>query len=176
MKVNSEILKILNEYNINQLEGISFLTLIYHNLFPYFLPEELKTKLEKTGIFTINNQEVVWNIALYEEQLINFEWVKEYREAFKKINPDRAGTLPFCIVKMKKFFSENPSVRMEEVKGAVNMYFRTVKDPQYLIKAQNFISKGKGLEKESELQVWIERYRETLGEAKGRASLTNTMK
>ena len=65
---------------------------------------------------------------------------------------------------------------MEEVKGAVNMYFRTVKDPQYLIKAQNFISKGKGLEKESELQVWIERYRETLGEAKGRTSLTNTMK
>lgn len=176
MKVNSEILKILNQYNINQLEGVSFLTLIYHNLFPYFLPGELRTKLEKTGIFTINSKEVIWNIALYEEQLTNFEWVKEYRDVFKKINPDRAGTLPLCLTRMKKFFAENPSVRMEEVKGAVNMYIRTIKDPQYLIKAHNFIFKGKGLDKESELEVWIERYRDSLGEASGRISLTNTMK
>ena len=177
-KLNPQIKEILKTYNIPFEEGFLCLLAVYyniHNPFPNYVPVDIKAKVYATGIFSIEkNNDVVWKVPLFENQQIKFEWVKSYREIFKKINPERAGSLSTCISRMKKFFSENPDVRVEDVRGALKMYIRTVKDPQYLITSHKFIYDGVGVSRNSHLEEWVEKYRESLGSDE-RKGPNNTM-
>ena len=176
MKVNDEIIKTLKNNNISLDDGLTYLISLYYDLKPTFIPEVLKSQILVSGIISPKEGEVYWKIPLFEETISHFEWVKEYREAFKRINPERAGNLNTCISRFKKYFAENPEVRVEDVKDAVNMYFRSVRDPQYLMKSHNFIFMGQAANRTSELEVWVERVMEVRKSETGRQSLSNTMK
>lgn len=176
MKINSEVIKILKSNNISLDDGLTFLISLYYDLKPTFIPTVLKAQILSCGVITSKEGEVFWTIPLFEETIAHFEWVKEYREAFKKINPERAGNLNTCISRFKKYFAENPEVRVEDVKDAVNMYFRSIRDPQYLMKSHNFIFMGQAANRTSELEVWVERAMEIKKSEVGRGSLSNTMK
>ena len=176
MVVNSRILQIFTQYGINHEDGLTYLLTLYYNLKPSYIPDLLKRKVLASKIIELDSKQgTIWNVPLFEEQLTNFEWVKDYREVFKKANPDRAGSLKTCIARFKRFFAENPDVRLDEVKGAVNMYFKSLKNPEYVITSHYFIYKGKGVDEVSELQTWIERFREAQHIASARISNSNTM-
>ena len=176
MKINRAIIDKLQDNGINTDDGLTYLLSLHHDLKATFVPPILKSKILASGIISPKDGVINWTIPLFGETLNNYDWVKEFRDSFKDINPERAGNLNSCVARFKKFFVENPHVSIEDVKNAVNMYFRSVRDPQYLMKSHNFISLGRGATKTSELEVWVERAMEIKEQQTGRASLSNTMK
>lgn len=173
--INSEIREILKENDIRYDDGLSYLLSLYFGCVATFIPDIFKLRMLTTNIFEFNEKQgLVWNIPLFEEQLTNFEWVAEFRDAFKQINPDRAGDLNTCVLRFKRFFAKYPQYRVEDIKEAVNAYFRSVSSPKYLMKSQKFIFEGHINTGSSELLTWLERIKENTSE--GRTSLTNTMK
>ena len=176
MKINREIIEKLKNSGISVDEGLTFLLSLYHDLKPSYIPNIIKSQVLATNIISFTEEDITWEIPLFGDLVTHFEWVKEYRDSFKNINPDRAGNLRTCTSRFKKYFAENPHVRVEDVKDAVNMYFRSVRDPQYLMKSHNFIYMGQAANRTRELEVWVERVLETRQNEKGRASLSNTMK
>lgn len=173
--INSRIKEILKSHNISYEDGMTYLLSIFHDCIPSYIPSLLVKKMNLTKIFEFDTKGVVtWLVPLFEEQLTKFEWVKDYRDAFKKVNPERAGTLSTCVARFKKFFAENPEVRVDEVREAVFRYINST-SPAYIMKSHNFIFMGRGAEKTSELEVWIERVKEDREEVLNRKSNTNTL-
>ena len=173
--INSEIREILKENDITIVDGLSYLLSLYYDCPSSFTPEIFKLKMLTTNIFEISEKRgVTWNVSLFEEQLTNFEWVKEFREAFRQINPDRAGDLNTCVLRFKRFFAKYPQYRVEDIKEATNAYFKSVSSPKYLMKSHKFIFEGQINAGSSELPTWLERLEENTPE--GRTSLSNTMR
>lgn len=164
MKINKDIAGILDKFKIPYEEGLSGLLSIYYDCIPMYMPQLLIQKLYLTGIVIRNtDKSLTWRVPLFNKQEVNFAWVEAFRDTFKRINPDRAGTLSTCVTRMKKFFFENPHIRIDDVKGATLMYQSTVRDPQYLITSHKFIYEGAGTSRNSPLEEWIEKYKESQG-------------
>lgn len=175
LEINSEIKDILKENNIKYEDGLSFLISLYFDCIPTYCPDIFKMKMLQTNIFTMDRENnPTWEVSLFYEQVTGFEWVKEFRDAFKAINPDRAGVLATCISRFKRFFAKYPKYRVEDIKDATNMYFRSLSSPEYLKTSQRFIWDGPQTTGSSELLMWLERLEESRSE--GRTSKTNTMK
>ena len=177
--MNSEIKEILKSFKIDYNEGSLILLAIYYYLnkpLPDYIPTQTYLRVLSTGIVNIDDKgNVIWNVPLFEEQITNFEWVKDFREAFKKRNSERAGTLESCIKRMKEFFAKHPHVRVDDVKAATQMYFRSIKDPQYLITSQKFIYDGMGVGRNSHLEEWLEKYYESLPKDVSENTITRKM-
>ena len=167
MVINKEIKEILSKYKVSYKEGVLVLLAIYYELstpLPDCISEVLYLKVLATGIVREDGVKgLTWVTPLFENQEVNFSWVEEFRENFKKKNLERAGNLNTCIIRMKKFFSESPHIRAEDVMGASKMYIRTIKDPQYLITSHKFIYDGTGINRTSPLEEWLEKYFESRG-------------
>lgn len=177
MKVNPKVLEKLKSHNIYIEDGLLYLISIYYKLEASYIPSNLKLKVNSTNIFTVDSKKrVTWNIPIFEEQLSNFEWVKHFRDAFKKRNKERAGSLVTCVERFKEYFANNPHIRVDDVKGATKLYLNSVKDPEYIMKAQNFIFVGTKNKRVSELDNWIQIYKEAEKTATKRSGLSNTMK
>ena len=173
--INSEIKEILRENDILIVDGLSYLLSLYYDCISSFTPDILKLKMLTTNIFEISEKQgVIWRVPLFEEQLTNFEWVTEFRDAFKHINPERAGDLNTCVLRFKRFFAKYPQYRVEDIKEATNAYFKSVSSPKYLMKSHKFIFEGQINAGSSELLTWLERIKENTSE--GRTSLSNTMR
>lgn len=171
---NSEIREILGETSIKYDDGMSFLLSLYYGINPTYMPDNLKLRMLNLGIFEISDKEgVIWKVPLFEEQVKGFEWVVEYRDAFKRLNPDRAGDLNSCITRFKRFLAKYPEYRVEDIKDAVNAYFRSVTNSKYLMKSHKFIFEGHINTGSSELLTWLERIKENSSD--GRSSSSNTM-
>ena len=176
MIINERVKEILSDYKINQNDGLTYLIALYYGYEASYVPDLLKKKIFLTKIIEMDvNSVITWKIPLFYEQETNYEWVEGYRDTFKKINKDRAGSLKTCVARFKRFFRDNPGVTLDEIKGAVNMYLKTVTNPDYLITSHYFIYKDKGADEISHLQIWLERYRENQGVSVGRNSKSNTM-
>lgn len=175
MEINSEIREILRENGIKYEDGLSFLLSLHYNCLPTYCPDKFKVMILQTNIFEIDKDgNPTWKIPLFESQVTGFEWVKEYRDAFKAINSYRAGDLRTCVSRFKKFFARYPKYRVEDIKDATNMYFRSLSSPQYLKTSHKFIYEGNLFTGNSELLTWLEKLEEERPE--GRSSSTNTMK
>ena len=177
MNINTEVKTRLSEYRINFDDGIACLLAIYYNLKTSYIPQEIIQRINICKFFIEDpkTNTLTWLIPLFEDQVTGFEWVKEWMEGFGDINKDRKGTAKFVMPRMKKFFVENPSIRVDEVIGATKMYFANVDNPQYLKSSHKFIMEGKGAEKNSMLLEWVEKYKNWESITSSRTSLTNTM-
>lgn len=174
--INRELKDELHKYRIDYEEGMLILLGIYYGFMPSYIPPLLIQKVYTTGIVIKNmDGSLTWKFPLFENHEINFAWVADFRMAFKKLNSDRAGSLNTCLIRMKKFFADNPHVRVEDVRNATNMYLRSVKDPQYLLTSHKFIYDGAGTTKNSHLEEWIEKYKELQGRDVERTSESKTM-
>jgi len=146
ININSEVINLLKEEKVNVEDGISILTILYYNLKPSFIPEILLNKVLSLGIidkdYTTNT--LIWKKPLFEESVTGFEWVTEWMDLFKKVNPERRGTKADVIRRMKKFFVNNPSIRTDEVFEATKTYLRSLGDSQYCKKSHKFIYEQDG--------------------------------
>ena len=176
MKINEQILEIFSEFKIYPPDGICYLISLYYGYEPTYIPEDLKIKMNATGIISEKDGNLHWKIPLYDEQVTAFDWVKtEYVPLFKAANPERGGKVREATARMKKLFAANPEIRKEEVIGATKMYlnntdFRYIRFPHY------FIEKGKGADKIYDILDWIDKYRLVARQRQGRMSNTNTLK
>lgn len=146
VQVNSEIREVLTKLQIPVHDGLSVLVSIYYGLQPSFVPDLLMKKISSSEIFTINYEtlELEWKIPLFEETEIGFEWIGEWMDLFKQVNPARRGSKRDCLSRMKKFFVNNPSIRKQDVFEATKQYLKTVSDPKFCKLSHKFISEIDG--------------------------------
>ena len=168
MEINQQIRDLLDSFGINQEDGLSYLLSVYFECRPSYTPTILIQKINATNILGIGaSRELIWNIPLFVASVeidSKWDWVKLWNKSFGDINPKRKGTDKDCIIRMKKFFSENPEVRKDDVINATQMYFSSLTDRQYLISSHYFIYKGVGRDKLSALAGWVERYQQEMSE------------
>ena len=166
MKINQQISVVLREFSIPENDAIAYLLSIYFKCRPSYTPPLLVQRLNVTNILGINSEkEIQWNIPLFEEETQSkdkWDWVKDWNDQFGYINPKRKGSLKTCIIRMKAFFAENPDVRKEEILGATQMYFKSITNRDYIITSNYFIFKGTGKDRNSTLEVWVERYKDEM--------------
>jgi hypothetical protein len=164
MKINPQIVAVLQEFNISIADGSAYLLSIYFNCRPSYTPPLLVQRMNITNILGIDaNREVIWHIPLFEgDSQTKWDWVKDWNAKFGSINKKRKAPDKDCITRMKAFFADNPDVRKEEIYGATQMYVNTLSNAEYLISSHYFISKGVGRDRTSALEGWVEKYREAI--------------
>lgn len=141
LNFNSEIRDILINYRISLHDGLSYLLCLYYGTDPSFIPRELERKVLATNIVTKDYETNVikWNKPLFEEGEAGFEWVTDWMDLFKKVNPQRRGRKSYVLTRMKKFFVNHPSIRKDDVFEATKAYLLTVSDPTYCKMSHKFI-------------------------------------
>lgn len=176
MTLNSKILEILSEVGISKDDGVCYLISLYYGLHPSYIPEELKIKMNMTGIFKVDDmtrQDIQWIIPLFSEQQTAFEWVKtEYIELFKSVGKGTHSRE--AITRMKKLFASNPDIRKEDILGATRMYINST-SPTYVRLPHYFIEKGTGGDKTQDILEWVDKYRLSIEQSEGRNTVFNTM-
>jgi len=146
LNINSQIKDKLASKNISLHDGLCFLLCIYYGVKPSYIPEELARRILAVGIVTkdYSNDTIEWKIPLFEETINGFEWITEWMDLFKVVNKDRRGVKNYVLKRMKTFFINNPSVRVEQVMEATKMYLRSVDNPIYCKKSHKFIYEADG--------------------------------
>ena len=146
LTTNPEISKILRDKNIPVNDGIAYLVILYYQIECNFIPPILESRILSSGIVTVDytTNTVVWKVPLFEEQENGFEWISDWMDLFKKVNPERRGTKADVLRRMKKFFVNNPAVRMDDVVKATENYLSTITEPMYCKKSHKFIYEQDG--------------------------------
>ncbi len=179
MEINPQIKSVLAQYAIPVDDGLAYLLSIFFNCRPSYTPPLLVQRMNVTNILGIDdNREVIWHVPLFiGENQSKWDWVMEWNEEFKRVNPKRKGSNKDCITRMKAFFADNPDVRKEEVIGATKMYFRSLSSAEYIISSHYFISKGVGRDRTSALLGWVEKYKEAISDTSSNnsADITSMM-
>lgn len=144
--INSEIKNILQQRNISLVDGVSVLVNLYYGLTPSYVPKELIQKVLASGIvnYDYTTKTVDWYVPLFDEQETNFEWVTEWMDLFKAVNPSRRGTKKDCLIRMKRFFTNNPHIRVNQVFQATRQYLATIDNPMYCKMSHKFIYEQDG--------------------------------
>jgi hypothetical protein len=139
--INSEIKELLRRASVPIDDGIGYLLTLYYDVRISFVPPVLQQKVLSTNIVNIDytSNTLVWNVSLFEETEIGFEWIGDWMNLFKNVNPDRRGVKADVLKRMKKFFMNNPTYRKEDVFKAAENYLATVSNPIYCKKAHKFI-------------------------------------
>lgn len=171
MTINGEIDVILEEAGMNidnQMDtGKLYLLALYHGLDTSVIPEVIVRKVNHTKICErdYGSKTIKWNTPLFDTpgMVVDTGWAwvtTEFRDLFYQIRKDAAGDPKSVMKKMKKFFSEHPEVRKDEVIAAANLYlseFRTgSQNSKYLQKADYFISKQDAGIVSSRLEQYLE--------------------
>lgn len=146
LEINSEIRKILINKGIPIHDGVAYLLCLYYGVSPTYIPEELKRRVLATNILTkdYSSDTIKWNLSLFEEQEIGFEWIGDWMDLFKAKNPERRGVKADVLRRMKKFFVNNPSIRKDEVFQATENYLKSVSEAIYVKKSHKFIYEQDG--------------------------------
>jgi hypothetical protein len=178
MTINTEVKEILREFDISLDDGLMYLLSIYYGYTPSYIPDSLKSRINRTKIIVRDDKgELKWNVSLFEGQETKFDWVAtEWMPIFANLNPDRKGVKRTAISRMKKFFAKNPDYRKEDVMEATRMYAKSVDDTNYTVTSHYFIYKGVGAEKVSLLEEWCEKLDVARRSNAIRNSRSNTMR
>lgn len=143
---NSEVKKLLQQKGISLQDGLSYLVCLYYDMSPTYVPSTLETKILSANIVTkdYSSGTFKWKVPLFEEQETGFEWVKEWMDLFKSVNPERRGVKADVLRRMKKFFANNPTYRKDDVFKATQNYLSSVDHPKFCKKSHKFIYEQDG--------------------------------
>src|ERR1700749_1882732 len=118
MNFNPEVIDLLKSHKINRSQGLLCLLAYYYEL-------DLETTISDEVIKAINLTKIVgkdyatgttnWIIPLFAGADIAFDWVKDWMEAFGRVNPERKGSYRDAVTRMKDFFRKYPEYRKEDV-------------------------------------------------------------
>lgn len=163
LNINTEITNTLKEHKIPNHDGVGYLLCLYYGVKPSYIPEELERKVLSSGIVNkdYTSDTLTWNKPLFEETEIGFEWISEWMDLFKSVNPERRGVKADVLKRMKKFFVNNPAVRKDEVFQATHNYLKTVTVPMYCKKSHKFIYEIDGTSMLGDFVSQLEQAKET---------------
>jgi hypothetical protein len=167
MNINSEILQIIEEYNLDKTKTLLSLCSLYYDLpLDADLSRILDESMTQLNVLKVVDRDyesgaIIWNIPFFQTDKgssdSEWQWVlTEYRPLFKEISKDRAGSPTSCIKRMKAFFATHPEIRKNDILEAARMYIRATPNPQYLQSADYFILKDKGSQSKSRLEQYLE--------------------
>lgn len=157
---NPEVIELLKQYKIDKDEGLLVLLGIFYDLdIEAIAPEEVIKAINLTKIVEkdYDSKTIKWNISLFNGQETAFDWVEDWVEGFKGVNPERKGSPRDAISRMKDFFRKYPEYRKEDVYAARDLYFRSLSNPQYCMHSHKFIFDGAGTMKKSTLLGYCEK-------------------
>lgn len=161
MTINKEVIELLKVYHIDKSQGLLCLLAYYFKLdADSTCSEETVKAISLTKIVTIDYEDrtmpIKWNIALFEDQQIQWEWVKEWNNRWN-VNMDRKAGSSDVLKRMQDFFAKYPNYRVVDINNATDNYFASVRDKQYLKNSAAFIFDGAGAMKKSILLSWCEK-------------------
>lgn len=161
--INPEIIKGLNDFNVDKQEAQLYLLGIYFGIDTTSIDEVTRKKVNAMGIVERHysaeyGNSVKWLVPLFQQEKGDkFSWINDWMDGFKRINPDRRGDKAAVLSRMKKFFAEHPGTSPQDVFNATQAYFRTVSEPQYLKKSHKFIFEGQGFNRSSLLREFLDK-------------------
>ena len=141
LNFNSDVVHLLKDNDINVNDGKLILIALYFNLRPTFVPDDLKHKIFKLGLFTYDKskKEIKWKFDIFNQSEI--DWLDEYRDLFKNVNKERKGDKKTVSNKLKKFMIHYPTVTKEQIINATKLYLRE-QNPTYVMDSGYFIEKN----------------------------------
>ena len=151
--INNKVIKIVENSGGNKDYILVYLLSLYFNLNSQMIPENVKDFTNRLGIIDRNYKKgtIKWLVPLFDSTITNeivadWRWVhNEYRTLFMTIRSDAGGDKQGTLNKMKKFFSEHPDVRKDDILNAANSYLKPfndgTNDPKFMQRADYFISK-----------------------------------
>lgn len=141
LNFNSDVVQLLKDNDINVNDGKLILIALYFNLRPTFVPDDLKHKIFKLGLFTYDKskKEIKWKFDIFNTGEI--DWLDEYRDLFKNVNKERKGDKKTVNNKLKKFMINYPTVTKEQIINATKLYLRE-QNPTYVMDSGYFIEKN----------------------------------
>lgn len=167
--INPKITEILTQHHIDVDLGRIHLLCLYHNIDDISISsEEVIKRVNLTKIVERdydNKGSLIWNTPLYENQdksQDEWGWVDNWREMFGKVRADAIGNKKSCVDKMKKYFAAHPSIRVQDIISASQLYINTFNGKlpgqlTYFQRADYFISKKeKDGTYSSRLEIWME--------------------
>tara|TARA_R110002050_G_scaffold57833_2_gene130051 strand:+ start:4437 stop:4970 length:534 start_codon:yes stop_codon:yes gene_type:complete len=158
-KINPDVINLLKECNVSVDAGLGYLLCLANNIMPVYIPYKLVQQVLGTGIVVHDDKGITWRMPLFGTQETGFAWIKDWHNLFEPFGTHNKHKRE-VITKMKHFFAENPDIRVEEVIGATKMYVANQIREGYPRLPHYFITKGRGLDKISDLLTWIDTYRE----------------
>lgn len=141
LNFNTDVVQLLKDNDINVNDGKLILIALYFNLKPTFVPDDLKHKIFKLGLFTYDKykKEIKWKFDIFNQSEI--DWLEEYRNLFKNVNKERKGDKKTVNNKLKKFMINYPTVTKEQIINATKLYLRE-QNPTYVMDSGYFIEKN----------------------------------
>lgn len=141
LNFNTDVVQLLKDNDINVNDGKLILIALYFNLKPTFVPDNLKHKIFKLGLFTYDKyrKEIKWKFDIFNQSEI--DWLEEYRDLFKNVNKERKGDKKTVNHKLKKFMIHYPTVTKEQIINATKLYLRE-QNPTYVMDSGYFIEKN----------------------------------
>lgn len=167
MTLNPQITKTLKKYHIDVSEALCYLFCLRNELeIDHISVQTVKQVNETCDFFEKdyeNAENIKWKIPFYvEDTLQKIEFVEDFREKFKRVNPTRNGVYNEVKKRLIRFMKENEDYNKDIILGAVDKYLDTMMrhktDPTYIKSAHRFIFDGKGKEKSSMLKKYCEIY------------------
>lgn len=162
LEYNKIIIKILEDCGIPKDEGLIVLTSLWFDIKPKIMFEtpyykNILTLLEPQFIFERDElYRISWLIPLFGDKAeCGFEWIKEWMDLFKKVNPSRRGDKAECIKRFTDLFKRYPLISKNDVFKATKIYLAQV-NPAYCKKSHKFIW---DMENESILMNYIDELR-----------------
>lgn len=145
-KYNPVLIEVLKDNNLPINDSLAVLTLMHFNLKPSFLDKLLVAQILSIGIVTMDysSKTFEWKYGLFEDTQTGYEWVTEWMDLFKAVNPDRRGSKPAVVKRMKEFFVTYPKYRVDDIMRATKSYLSSVTDPRYCKTSQKFIKEQDG--------------------------------
>lgn len=161
MKINPKIIEKLRKNKIDVDEGVLCLLAVYFGISFSKISFDTLTKISEVDDTSKTEDNLVWEFNLfYDPNKVPtpFDWVEEeYIHLFKKVG--KGGYVKESVARMKKLFSENPSLRKEDVLNGARLYlFNT--NPKFVRLPHYFIRKGVGVNTTQDILQWIERAKE----------------
>lgn len=160
MEINRAIAGILRESKIDVDGGTLVLLGIYYGLnVDKVCPEEIVKAINTTKIVEkdYRTNSIKWNIALFAEQQMEWQWVIDKYNKLWDRAPSRKDNNSDVLKRMQRFFSMYPQFRKEDVRNATIAYHKSQPDPQYLKSSAKFIFEGIGAMQKSMLLTWCEK-------------------
>ena len=183
MRINPDLEKVLKD-KLEEIEvdtAILYLISIKMELKVNCFSEELIRKVNLLKIISrdYNNNKLLWLIPLYAAEEVsnlddNWKWINEYRSIFEKIGKEYKGDEKGVLQKLKKYFSEHPEVRKEDVLEAALLYTypfaNKQNNPKFMTNANYFINKKVDGVYQSKLSQYLEILKENKRLSNGKNS------
>lgn len=155
MEINREIKQLLKEHNENVNEALTILLVIYYKLEKgnLIMNDRYITTLSNLGIigYDFAKSEYVFKMPLFVEEedlpkeqinhILSEEFVLEYIDKFKAVNPTRRASKLSVRDRFEKLLKNFHDVTEDEIMKAVDMHIAELSSPNYLKQADYFIWK-----------------------------------